>query len=110
MSVELLGFNIDNYSFDEAVVRAKNMIDGHKVSQVVTINPEMLQYAEKDADFANIIKEAEMLLKSYTEELEKKTPKWKNNMKKLEKKYKNSIKLNFLLLFTTILGAVFSLI
>lgn len=57
-----------------------------------------------------IIKEAEMLLKSYTEELEKKTPKWKNNMKKLEKKYKNSIKLNFLLLFTTILGAVFSLI
>ena len=41
MSVELLGFNIDNYSFDEAVVRAKNMIDGHKVSQVVTINPEM---------------------------------------------------------------------
>lgn len=57
-----------------------------------------------------IIKEAEMLLKSYTEELEKRTPKWKNNMKKLEKKYKNSIKLNFLLLFTTILGAVFSLI
>lgn len=62
MSVELLGFNIDNYSFDEAVVRAKNMIDGHKVSQVVTINPEMLQYAEKDADFANIIKEAEMVI------------------------------------------------
>ena len=57
-----------------------------------------------------IIKEAEMLLKSYTEELEKKTPKWKNNMKKLEKKYKNSIKLNFLLFFITILGAVFSLI
>ena len=62
MSVELLGFNIDNYSFEEAVVRAKNMIDGHKVSQVVTINPEMFQCAEKDADFANIIKEAEMVI------------------------------------------------
>ena len=62
MSVELLGFNIDNYSFEEAVVRAKNMIDGHKVSQIVTINPEMFQCAEKDADFANIIKEAEMVI------------------------------------------------
>ena len=57
-----------------------------------------------------IIKEAEMLLKSYTENLERETPKWKNNMKKLERKYKNSVKLNFFLLFTTILGIVFSLI
>ena len=57
-----------------------------------------------------IIKEAEMLLQSYTEELERKTPKWKNNMKKLERKYKNSIKLNFFLLFTTVLGICLSLI
>lgn len=57
-----------------------------------------------------IIKEAEMLLKSYTEELERKTPKWKNNMKRLERKYKNSIKLNIFLLFTTILGIIFTLI
>ena len=57
-----------------------------------------------------IIKEAEMLLKSYTENLERETPKWKNNVKKLERKYKNSVKLNFFLLFTTILGIVFSLI
>ena len=57
-----------------------------------------------------IIKEAEMLLKSYTENLERETPKWKNNVKKLERKYKNSVKLNFFLLFTTILGIVFSFI
>ena len=37
-----------------------------------------------------IIKEAEMLIKSYIENLEMKTPRWKNNMKKLEKRYKNS--------------------
>ncbi len=57
-----------------------------------------------------IVKEAEMLIKSYTEELERNTPKWKNNMKKLERKYKTSIKINFFLLFTTMLGIVFSLI
>ena len=62
MSVELLGFNIDNYSFDEAINRAKELIDGQKVSQVVTINPEMFEYAPKDNDFANIVKEAEMVI------------------------------------------------
>ena len=45
MSVELLGFNIDNYSFDEAVIKAKSLIDGDKVAQVITINPEMFQCA-----------------------------------------------------------------
>lgn len=54
-----------------------------------------------------IIKEAEMLIKSYTENLEKKSSRWKNNMKKLEKRYKFSLKLNFLLFFTTVLGFIF---
>ena len=62
MSVELLGFNIDNYSFDEAVIKAKSLIDGDKVAQVITINPEMFQCAETDTNFANIIKEAEMYI------------------------------------------------
>ena len=38
MSVELLGYNVDDYSFAEAVNIAKTLIDGNKVSQVVTIN------------------------------------------------------------------------
>lgn len=62
MSVELLGLNIDNYSFDEAVEKAKMLIDGQKVAQVVTINPEMFHQAEKNSSFANIIKEAEMVI------------------------------------------------
>lgn len=62
MGVELLGLNIDNYTFEEAITTAKELIDGHKVSQVVTINPEMFQAAEKDQNFANIIKEAEMVI------------------------------------------------
>ena len=62
MSVELLGFNIDTYSFEEAVNKARELIDGQKVSQVVTINPEMFEYAPKDNNFANIVKEAEMVI------------------------------------------------
>ena len=62
MSVELLGFNIDTYNFEEAVSKAKSLIDGNSVSQVVTINPEMFEYANKDIDFVNIVKEAEMVI------------------------------------------------
>lgn len=62
MSVELLGFRIDTYSFEEAVSKAKELIDGKSVAQVVTINPEMFEYASKDADFTNIVKEAEMVI------------------------------------------------
>ena len=62
MSAELFGYNIDTYKFDEAINVAKSLIDGHKVSQVVTINPEMFETAKKDNDFSNIIKEAEMII------------------------------------------------
>lgn len=62
MSVELLGLNVDTFGFEEAVNRAKVLIDGRKVSQVVTINPEMFEAAQKDNDFAEIIKEADMVI------------------------------------------------
>lgn len=62
MSVDLLGFKIDNYSFDEAITKAKSLIDGDRVAQVITINPEMFQAAESDSYFENIIREAEMVI------------------------------------------------
>ncbi len=62
MSVELLGLNVDTFGFEEAVSRAKVLIDGRKVSQIVTINPEMFEAAQKDSDFAEIIKEADMVI------------------------------------------------
>lgn len=62
MSVELLGLNIDTYKFEDAVLKAKELIDGKNVSQVVTINPEMFEYARKDNDFANIVKESQMVI------------------------------------------------
>ena len=62
MSVELLGYSIDDYSFEEAVLKAKELIDSDKVSQVITINPEMFQTADSDSSFANIVREAEMVI------------------------------------------------
>ena len=62
MSTELFGFNIDTYSFNEAIKVAKELIDSDKVSQVITINPEMFENANKDLDFASIIKEAELVI------------------------------------------------
>lgn len=62
MSVELLGLNIDTYSFNEAIAKAKELIDGKNVAQIVTINPEMFEFAEKNSDFANIIKTSEMVI------------------------------------------------
>lgn len=55
--VNLLGIDIDKYTFDEAIEYAKS-----KKGQVVTINPEMIDYAAKNAVFASIIKNAELVI------------------------------------------------
>ncbi len=62
MSIELFGLNVDTLTFEEAVHNAKILIDGQKVSQVITINPEMFEYANKDSEFTNIVNEAEMVI------------------------------------------------
>lgn len=67
--------------------------------------------AEKTANNTDyIIKEAENVISHYITNLEMKSPKWKNNMKKLEKRYRQSVKLNFILGFTTVIGILLSLV
>ena len=55
--VKLQGLNVDSFSFEEAIKYA-NSISG----QVVTINPEMVNNAVKDKEFANIINSAELVI------------------------------------------------
>ena len=62
MGVKLLGLNIDDFSFDESINHAGELINGNKVSQVVTINPEMLIESLKNEHFRKIIKDAEMVI------------------------------------------------
>lgn len=53
--VKLQGFNIDTFTFDEALQYAEK-------GQVVTINPEMILSARRSADFAEIINRAELVI------------------------------------------------
>lgn len=56
-TVKLFGLNVDTFDFDNAVNYA-NTLSG----QVVTINPEMIDNAVKNPEFAKIIQEAELVI------------------------------------------------
>lgn len=55
--VKILGFNVDTFTFDEAVNYAFN----HH-GQIVTINPEMISAAQSNKDFAQIINSADLIV------------------------------------------------
>ena len=59
---KMLGFNIDLFSIDEALEYSKFLIENSKGSHIVTINPEMIQYAKGHAEFAKILHEAELVI------------------------------------------------
>ncbi|MGN0018017.1 MAG: WecB/TagA/CpsF family glycosyltransferase [Candidatus Gastranaerophilaceae bacterium] len=59
---KLLGYNIDLFNSKEAMEYANLLIDSEKSSHVVTINPEIMEYANKHESFAKIINEAELVL------------------------------------------------
>ena len=53
--VTIQKLNVDTFTFSEAINYATK-------GQVVTINPEMIDYASKNKDFANILNEAELVI------------------------------------------------
>ena len=55
--VKILGYDVDSFTFDQAVEYANS----HS-GQIVTINPEMIAAAQKNEDFANIISSAELVV------------------------------------------------
>lgn len=55
--VKILGFNVDKFTFEEAVDYATT----HS-GQIVTINPEMISTAQKDSELATIINNAELVV------------------------------------------------
>lgn len=55
--VKLLGLNVDSFTFEEAIEYAKT-ISG----QIVTINPEMINNAVQNPEFAEIINNAELVI------------------------------------------------
>lgn len=55
--VKILGFNVDSFTFEEAVNYAFST-----PGQIVTINPEMISAAHSKPDFAKVIDQAELVV------------------------------------------------
>ena len=84
----------------QKIIDEQNKTNNHEIDKNNKTNKSI-----NENDY--IIKEAYMLLEDYTKRLEKETPKWKNNLKKLEKRYKVSVKINIGLLSIILVGIVF---
>ncbi len=56
-SVEILGFGVNSYNKEQAL---EYILENSGI--VVTINPEMISYAKNHSDFANIIKNADLVI------------------------------------------------
>lgn len=60
-TIKLLGFEIDTFDFQGAVSFALDLIKDKKGGQIVTINPEMIEYGLKNEDFASLLKHADLV-------------------------------------------------
>ena len=55
--VNIQGFSVDSFTFEQAVIYLKN-----NSGQVITINPEMIDCAKKNKEFAEIISQADLVV------------------------------------------------
>ena len=60
--INLMGFDINAVSMQEAVEIARYLIDSDKVTHIITINPEMYEIANDDYEFAQIIRWADLVI------------------------------------------------
>jgi len=58
--LEILGIKIDNLTKTEILKKIQDFLNSHKNNYLVTINPEFIIYANKDQEFKNILKEADL--------------------------------------------------
>lgn len=61
-TIKLLGFSIDTFDFESAVNYAKALMEFKKGGQVITINPEMIEYGLKNNQFADILNNADLVI------------------------------------------------
>ena len=100
--------NLPSNLVEEAIIKLKENNKIHKYQNVDLKKEEKEEESEEKTGY--IIKDAEMIIKSYIDKIENDSPKREKNLKKLERKYKNSIKLNCFLFFSTLLGIILILI
>ena len=110
--------NLPSNLIDEAIVVLKENKTVKKYQYIEIDKKQTVDYVNKQDEKTNktasrtdyIIKEAEDIISHYITNLETKSPKWKNNMKKLEKRYKQSVKLNFILGIMTVISILVSMV
>lgn len=61
-SAKIQGFKINLLKYEEALNFVKTSLDNGENIQIVTINPEMIEAAKKNPDFANVLKYAELVV------------------------------------------------
>lgn len=62
MTVKLMGIEIYDDTFASSVERALGLMCLDKVSQIITINPEMYKEVENNKEFKKVIDEAELIV------------------------------------------------
>lgn len=110
--------NLPSNIIEEAIVVLKKnkrikkyqYIDGQNIENAQKENIKKDKVQNDDSSSLYIVKEAEHLISQCISDLETKSPKWKNNMQKLEKKYKKSLKLNLILGIITAISIIFAII
>ncbi len=59
---KILGFGVDLMSFSRALEFTMEKLQAGKGLQVVTINPEMIEIAKKNPDFASVLNNADLVI------------------------------------------------
>lgn len=59
---QILGYNVDLFNFQEALDYTMYLLSSDYDAQIITINPEMIEFAQKNEDFSNMINSAELVI------------------------------------------------
>ena len=59
---KVLDYNVDLFSFEDALKYTKYLLEAEYNAHVVTINPEMIEFALKNEDFSSILNKAELVI------------------------------------------------
>ena len=62
MRIDVLGVAFDNVTIDEAVERGLELLEQEGPHLVVTPNPEIVQRANKDPEFSEILSRADLVI------------------------------------------------
>jgi len=62
MKIEILGIKIDRITLNETLHIIEGFLNSNKPHHIVTVNPEIVVSAQKDAKFKDIINNADLVV------------------------------------------------